>query len=78
MASRLAQATCGVMMKFGSRKSSRILPCLGGSTVKTSKPAPPMSFVGQRLGQGGFIDEAAAAGVDQNGVVFHQFQLARA
>src|ERR1019366_1476928 len=42
MASRLAQATCGVMMKFGSRKSSRILPCLGGSTVSQSKPAPPM------------------------------------
>src|SRR6266566_5245328 len=45
IASWLAQAICGVTMKFGRSIPSSTLPFVGGSLVRTSKPAPPITPV---------------------------------
>ena len=80
MAGRLAQATWGVRRKLGSARSSGFSSgwsSLGGSAVRTSKPAPAIQ-PSAAPGQGGFVHQAAAGGIDEQGGGLHrpQFRLA--
>ena len=68
MASWLAQATCGVTIRFGSRIEQDVT--LFRRLLGEHRRPRPRCRRPQRIGQGLFIDEAAAPGIDEEGAGF--------
>ncbi len=80
MASMLAQATCGVMMRLGSsapwsRQHIAVFRRLDGQNVETR--AADLAAL-QGFDQRCLVDKAATRRVDEDRVLLHQFELRRA
>ena len=72
MASRLAQATCGRDDEIRQPQIEQNIALLRRLDGQHVEARAANNFVGQRIRQGCFVDEPAAAGVDQQGVILHQ------
>ena len=62
----VAPDTCGVITTLGMPQNG--LAGGSGSSPNTSRTAPPIRLCGQRLGQGGLVDDRPASGVDDPGM----------
>ena len=76
MPSRVNDDTWPATIAFGSARSGS--SAAGGSVSKTSRPAAAMRPRAQRVDERRLVDEAAARGVDDDGMRRQQRELARA